>query len=552
MHAHPMDPFSVDVVVPVRDGARYVEACLDSVRAQTRPARAVIVIDDGSTDTTPDILAHYQRRWATLHVVRTGQKGLPHARNVGIANCRAPFVAYLDSEDLWTEDKLKQQIELFARCDPRVGFVYCGAYSIDADAHPIPQQQIVPRRRDDSFRALLFEGNFLPGSASAVIARRSLLERLGGFDESLTCGEDWDLWLRLAEVSDLDFVPNALVAIRVDADDMAQRASAGGAKLRLFQNLDVLDRWYVKGKLPGEMREQFRSDAVNIALDEIRRRPFAGWRAAWSFQGELRRGRNRLSKELFTGPTDFFRPFPLRIARASLRRFALPPGRRELSRRDPIHKMQLVDWLASPLAPRPSPFMRKFKPRRIVRLAFALRHTLAGRPTGPRRFACLYLPSTPFVKVVALRHHARVFGTRVFVETGTCLGDTTVAVDDLFQRCYTIELSPEFCAGARKRFAPFPHVSCIEGESSAELPKVLQNIDEPALFWLDAHPTGSHAADAGFDPLFKELDAIYGHAVKRHVILIDDVSGREDVVMRGAPPHYRASVRNNIIRIVPA
>src|ERR1043166_9460555 len=157
MHADPMDPFAVDVVIPVRDGARYVEACLDSVRAPTRPARTVIVVDDGSTDTTPDILADYQQCWPTLHVVRTGQKGLPHARNVGIANCRAPFVAFLDSEDLWTEDKLKQQIELFARCDPRVGPVYCGAYSIGADAHPIPQQQIVPHRRADVFRALLLE-----------------------------------------------------------------------------------------------------------------------------------------------------------------------------------------------------------------------------------------------------------------------------------------------------------------------------------------------------------------------------------------------------------
>jgi len=94
-------------------------------------------------------------------------------------------------------------------------------------------------------------------------------------------------------------------------------------------------------------------------------------------------------------------------------------------------------------------------------------------------------------------------------------------------------------------------VTCIEGESGSELPKVLQNIGEPALFWLDAHATGNNTADAGFDPLFKELDAIYRHGVKSHVILIDDASGREDTVMRGAPSHYRASVRNNIIRIVP-
>src|ERR1043166_7534525 len=104
-----MDPFAVDVVIPVRDGARCIGACLDSVRAQTRSVRAVIVVDDGSTDATPAVLAQYRQQWPLLELVRTEQHGVSHARNVGVARCRAPFVAFLDSDDVWDAAKLERQ-----------------------------------------------------------------------------------------------------------------------------------------------------------------------------------------------------------------------------------------------------------------------------------------------------------------------------------------------------------------------------------------------------------------------------------------------------------
>jgi hypothetical protein len=222
-----------------------------------------------------------------------------------------------------------------------------------------------------------------------------------------------------------------------------------------------------------------------------------------------------------------------------------------MTRIHPIEKIRLIDWLASPRGPRPAAYLRKFRPRMSVRFALAVRSTLSGRPAGPRRFESLYLPSTPFVKVVALRHYAKIFGPRVFVETGTFLGDTTAAVADLFERCYTIELSPELHARARKRLSLVPQVICVEGKSEIELPRLLQRIAEPALFWLDAHGSAGITADAGLDPVLHELDAIYRHAIKRHVILVDDARGHQETVWRRVPAGYRASVRNDIIRIVP-
>src|SRR5216684_4528269 len=96
--------FDVDVLIPVRNGARFLPACLDSVIAQVYPTRAIIVSDDGSTDETPRVLAQYAGRVPKLQVVRSEAVGLAHARNLALAASQAPFVAFLDSDDIWQPD----------------------------------------------------------------------------------------------------------------------------------------------------------------------------------------------------------------------------------------------------------------------------------------------------------------------------------------------------------------------------------------------------------------------------------------------------------------
>ncbi len=313
-------PSAVDVVIPVRDGARYLSQCLDSVMMQTRGVRAAVAVDDGSTDATPDILAEYQRRWPALEVVRTGKRGLPHARNAGIARCRAPFVAFLDSDDVWAANKLERQLQLFAAQGARVGFVYCGYRLIDEDGQPSERRVIAPTLRGEVLAALLLGGNLISGSGSAVVARRSLIERAGGFDESLTFAEDWDLWLRLAELSEVDFVPEPLVAIRLHDDSMQHRNAGHRLKHQMIQRLRVLDRWYVQGKLPPGLGAQMRKDVVSIAIEEIRREPLAGWFHAWQLVAELNESEISLGRHLFSGRTDFFCEFPPRISAAIGRR----------------------------------------------------------------------------------------------------------------------------------------------------------------------------------------------------------------------------------------
>ena len=116
----------VDVVIPVRDGARFLPACLDSVRVQSYAPRTIIVVDDGSSDGTPAILADYARRDPRFTIIRSAPVGVSHARNLGLKASLASYVAFLDADDVWDPTKLECQIGLFTDERPQLGFVHCG------------------------------------------------------------------------------------------------------------------------------------------------------------------------------------------------------------------------------------------------------------------------------------------------------------------------------------------------------------------------------------------------------------------------------------------
>jgi hypothetical protein len=122
-----------------------------------------------------------------------------------------------------------------------------------------------------------------------------------------------------------------------------------------------------------------------------------------------------------------------------------------------------------------------------------------------------------------LRDTAEHHGLNVLVETGTYMGETAWSLRSRFGRIETIELEPTLARLARIRFARTPNVNVHEGDSADVLPRILASLREPALFWLDAHPSTDHTARGGAIPLRAELDAIAAHPVAGHVILVDDL-----------------------------
>lgn len=146
-----------------------------------------------------------------------------------------------------------------------------------------------------------------------------------------------------------------------------------------------------------------------------------------------------------------------------------------------------------------------------------------------------HFPPPAVYKQETLRAYGRRFGLAVFVETGTYFGDTVLAVRDQFRRLYSVELSADLARLAQGRFRGDPHVTILQGDSAAVLPRLLSEVREPCLFWLDGHYSeGVTARGRHTTPVLTELEAIFAHPVRGHVILIDDAR------LFGTEPGYPA------------
>ncbi len=181
------------------------------------------------------------------------------------------------------------------------------------------------------------------------------------------------------------------------------------------------------------------------------------------------------------------------------------------------------------------------------------RWKLRGRP----------LPPPAGYKRDTLRQYARRYQLKTMVETGTFHGETGFAMKDIFARFVTIELSPDLHAAAVRRLSRFPNIECRLGDSSVVLPELLQTIEEPCLFWLDAHYSGFYTAKGELEtPISAELGAVLRHKVRNHIVLIDDARCfdgthdyprlaelRESVL--SLRPDMAFTVEHDIIRITP-
>ncbi|GAA1149605.1 glycosyltransferase [Ornithinicoccus hortensis] len=194
----PDPPAVVSVVIPTRDRAAMIGAALDSVLAQTYPHWQLVVVDDGSTDGTGEVLAGYATD-DRIEVVRHEQgRGVAAARNAGLARATGHYVAYLDSDNTWAPDFLELVVRAMHHEGHRV------AYAMSALVEEGGRERRLYRGMP-FHRAALEERNYI--DCIVLVHERSLLEETGGFDESLRRNVDWDLFIRLARVTDFGFVP---------------------------------------------------------------------------------------------------------------------------------------------------------------------------------------------------------------------------------------------------------------------------------------------------------------------------------------------------------
>ena len=201
-----MNP-SVTAVVPTRDRVGMLARTLACVLAQRDVELEVVVVDEGSTDATPALLASLGDRVRTVR--HDEPRGLPAARNAGLAVAHGKWVAFCDDDDLWAPDKLAAQLDAAAATG--AGWCACGSVNVDVDDRVVGAHRPVGGEVHRRLQA----GNLVPGGGSGIAAERALLEHVGGFDETLRASEDYDCWIRLAAESPLAAVDRPLLAYRV-------------------------------------------------------------------------------------------------------------------------------------------------------------------------------------------------------------------------------------------------------------------------------------------------------------------------------------------------
>jgi glycosyltransferase involved in cell wall biosynthesis len=246
---------SVTVVIPSFNCARFIREAVDSALAQTVPPLEVIVIDDGSTDNTPEIMAVYATD-PRVRYLRQKNAGPSTARNSGIRAAQGEFIAFLDADDRWKPNKLERQLDKFS--DDDIGVVFSGSRVFDKQGIR-SENRAKESSCADMLQSLITTTAFFP---SSVVVRKRCFDTCGLFDESLKKVEDREMWIRLAKRYRFGCTPDCLVDYRLHAGALNMQTDGMEEAFRetlrrAFADGPLRRRWLVRAKARAFMHFDF-------------------------------------------------------------------------------------------------------------------------------------------------------------------------------------------------------------------------------------------------------------------------------------------------------
>lgn len=252
----------VTVVIPAYNRSQALRPTIDSVLAQTFTDWELLVVDDGSTDDTGDVVRSCTD--PRIRYLRQANAGHSAARNLGLEHARGELLAFLDHDDRWLPEKLARQVQYLDR-HPEVVLVYAEWEAVDEDSvYQGPGKKVVVE--GEAWKELLTEHNFVH-SMSLPLLRTEQVRRVGGFRAEMDICDDLDLFLRLARLGPFGFVPEVLLQYNVGRPDQQSRNITRGC-LSLYRCITAhLD---ADTTLPAAERETIRRTIRDLTSHEIR------------------------------------------------------------------------------------------------------------------------------------------------------------------------------------------------------------------------------------------------------------------------------------------
>ncbi len=200
----------VSVIIPTYNSAQFIPNSVSSVASQTYPNIEILIIDDGSTDDTEIVV---QALPGSIRYIKQINSGPSSARNRGIAQSKGKYIAFLDVDDEWEPSKIENQVALFEN-DKSLSIVAASYVRCDADLSPVETICLeIPSKNKGvvPFRMLLEKNQLL---TSSIMLRKQTLDVCGFFDEKIRFGEDWDLWVRAAQLGGIGYLQTPLAKYR--------------------------------------------------------------------------------------------------------------------------------------------------------------------------------------------------------------------------------------------------------------------------------------------------------------------------------------------------
>jgi glycosyltransferase involved in cell wall biosynthesis len=256
--------------MPARNAARWLHQAIESVLVQTFVAFELIIVDDGSRDDTPGILAGFQRLDKRIRVLQQDQLGLVAALNAGLAAARGTLIARLDADDMAFANRLELQVARFER---QADLVLLGTWAEKIDEAGRPVGLIAPKGNGLELQTLLASRKN-PFVHSSVMFDAGAVRACGGYRAGLEASEDFDLWLRLSEQGAVEILPEVLTTYRVHPGSVtttkavrqlfSARLAVRSAEMRRSGQSDLADRWSCAPEWDSLLHEEAFSEAARL------------------------------------------------------------------------------------------------------------------------------------------------------------------------------------------------------------------------------------------------------------------------------------------------
>lgn len=272
----------VSVIIPVYNAEKFIKETIESVLGQTCQDFEIVIVDDGSTDKSAETIKSLDDK----RIIYTYQKnhGVSAARNKGILESDGEYIALLDHDDLWLPEKLERQVPIL-ESNSNVGLVYSDCYIIDLNGHILKRNFKDHRPHQGKVLADLFLDNFIP--CLTALIRKNILGSIGLFNPELSIAEEYDLFLRIAEVCEVDFVDLPLAKYRLHETNFSKNAVQGNKE----ENTVV--KTFLK-------RHPELRDVLSNKVDKRLAAIYYNLGKAYFFQGEVKESRCCLDKAIKT------------------------------------------------------------------------------------------------------------------------------------------------------------------------------------------------------------------------------------------------------------